>query len=61
MLKEIALVTITVSNLGQVEQAWQDHFDYRTVASGAVSTELAEHWQASRDGGCPVCADAAVQ
>ncbi len=53
MLKEIALVTITVSNLGQVEQAWQDHFDYRTVASGTVSAALAEHWQATQMQGAP--------
>lgn len=51
MLKEIAVVTITVSNLAQVEQSWQEHFDYQTVASGTVSTELAEHWQAPRMAG----------
>jgi len=51
MLKEIAVVTITVSNLAQVEKSWQEHFDYQTVASGAVSSELAEHWQAPRMAG----------
>jgi len=46
MLKEIAIVTITVANLGQVEQAWQTHFDYQTVERGTVSAELAAHWDA---------------
>jgi len=53
MLKEIAIVTLTVSNLAQVEQAWQEHFDYRTVASGDISTELASHWQAPDMAGDP--------
>lgn len=51
MLKEIAIVTLTVSNLAQVEQAWQEHFDYRTVANGNISTELATHWQAPASAG----------
>lgn len=51
MLKEIAIVTITVSNLAQVEQSWQEHFDYQTVASGTVSAELAAHWQAPQMAG----------
>ncbi|MBT8421548.1 MAG: hypothetical protein KJP03_00345 [Gammaproteobacteria bacterium] len=51
MLKEIAVVTITVSNLAQVEEAWQEHFAYTTVASGTISSELAEHWQAPRMAG----------
>lgn len=46
MLKEIAIVTIAVTNLGQVEESWRSHFDYETVAHGEVSTELATHWQA---------------
>jgi hypothetical protein len=46
MLKEIAIVTITVANLGQVEQAWQDNFGYTTTDSGTVSTELSELWDA---------------
>jgi len=51
MLKEIAIVTLTVSNLAQVEQAWQEHFDYRTVARGEISSELAAHWQAPATAG----------
>ncbi len=46
MLKEIAIVTITVCNLAQVEQAWQQHFDYQTVETGEISEALADHWQA---------------
>ncbi len=46
MLKEIAIVTITVANLSQVEQAWQEQFDYRTVDQGTIGAELAAHWQA---------------
>jgi hypothetical protein len=46
MLKEIAIVTITVSNLAQVESAWQEHFDYQVAERGTISAELSEHWQA---------------
>lgn len=46
MLKEIAIVTITVTNLGQVESAWQDQFDYRVADKGQVSEELADFWDA---------------
>jgi hypothetical protein len=46
MLKEIAIVTITVSNLTQVETAWQEHFDYQVADRGTVSAELSEYWQA---------------
>jgi hypothetical protein len=53
MLKEIALITITVSNLSQVEQAWQAHFDYRTVERGEVTAALANHWQAPKMAGAP--------
>ncbi len=46
MLKELALITITVANLGQVESAWQDNFGYEVVDRGRVSEELAGLWQA---------------
>ncbi len=46
MLKEIAIVTLTVANPALVEEAWQSQFAYRTVANGVVSAALAEHWQA---------------
>lgn len=47
MLKEIAIVTIGVTQLGQVEEAWHKHFDYQVVERGEVPAALAEHWQAS--------------
>ena len=46
MLKEIAIVTITVANLGQVEQAWQEEFGYVTTDKGTVSAELSRLWDA---------------
>jgi hypothetical protein len=46
MLKELAIITITVSNLSQVESAWKEQFEYRVRDSGTVSTELAEFWHA---------------
>ena len=51
MLKEIAIVTITVTNLGQVESAWKEHFEYRVKDRGTVSAELAEYWQAENTAG----------
>jgi hypothetical protein len=51
MLKELALITITVSNLAQVETAWQQHFDYQVADRGTVSTELAEYWDAEAAAG----------
>jgi hypothetical protein len=46
MLKEIAIVTITVANLSQVEDAWREQFDYQVTQRGAVSAALAQHWEA---------------
>ena len=46
MLKEIAIVTITVSNLSQVESSWKEQFEYRVRDTGTVSAELADYWQA---------------
>lgn len=53
MLKEIAVVTITVTNLLQVEEAWEEHFDYRVTDRGAISAALAEHWAAAAMAGSP--------
>lgn len=53
MLKEIAIVTIIVTNLSQVQLAWQKHFGYGVADSGAVSTELAEVWDAGAMAGSP--------
>jgi len=51
MLKSIAIVTIVVQQLGAIESAYQESFNYQTVQSGVVSAELAEVWSApaSRD------------
>jgi catechol 2,3-dioxygenase-like lactoylglutathione lyase family enzyme len=46
MLKSIFVVTVVVLNLGEVEDAWQDRLDYRTVDKGQLSAELAESWNA---------------
>jgi hypothetical protein len=46
MLKEIAIVTITVTNLAQVETAWKEHFAYTVADRGTVSEELSEFWAA---------------
>ena len=46
MLKEIAIVTIIVTNLGQVESAWTDFFVYQVSNRGTVSEELADYWDA---------------
>jgi len=51
MLKELALITITVSNLAQVESAWQQEFDYQVAERGKVSTELADYWDAQATAG----------
>jgi hypothetical protein len=44
MLKSIFIVTIIVQQLSSVEPAYRDHLQYRTVARGQVSAELAGVW-----------------
>jgi len=51
MLKEIALITITVANLAQVESAWEQEFDYQVAGRGKVSAELADYWGAEATAG----------
>ena len=51
MLKEIAIVTITVTNLTQVETAWKEHFDYRVKDQGTISSELSDYLNASETAG----------
>lgn len=51
MLKEIAIVTLTVANPGPVAESWSAEFDYRTVERGVISSELASHWQAPQSEG----------
>ena len=51
MLKELALITITVANLAQVESAWQQEFDDQVADRGKISTELADYWDAEDTAG----------
>lgn len=46
MLREIAIVTLTVNSLGTTENAWQTHLDYEVSGRGTVSTEVADLLQA---------------
>jgi hypothetical protein len=46
MLKEIAIVTIIVTNLSQVETAWREYFGYKVADRGEVSEQLADVWDA---------------
>ncbi|MDP6437971.1 MAG: hypothetical protein QF790_05755 [Gammaproteobacteria bacterium] len=46
MLKEIAIVTIIATNIGQVETGWEKFLGYTVADRGSVSSELSEHWQA---------------
>lgn len=46
MLKTILVVTISVLNLGSVENAWEQYLDYETVEQGVVSEALGEVWNA---------------
>jgi catechol 2,3-dioxygenase-like lactoylglutathione lyase family enzyme len=44
MLKGIVIVTLSVLNLGPVEDAYRDGLDYRTVDRGVISEELGTVW-----------------
>lgn len=46
MLKSILIVTISVLNLGGVENAYREHLDYETVDRGIVSMKLGGVWDA---------------
>ena len=46
MLKEIALITIVVTNLAQVESAWTEFFGYEVSDRGEISEQLADLWNA---------------
>ncbi|MGI9308079.1 MAG: hypothetical protein ACR2P6_02380, partial [Gammaproteobacteria bacterium] len=46
MLKEIAIITITVAKLTAVESAWEEELGYEVAARNTVSAELSEHWNA---------------
>ena len=47
MLKTILIVTIMAANLFQVEQAYRDELDYRVADRGAISSALADSWNAA--------------
>ena len=51
MLKSIIIVTISVLNLGSIEDAYQDHLGYTTVDHGALTVEVAESWDAGKMAG----------
>lgn len=53
MLKSIVIITLTVLNLGPVEQAYRDGLDYRTVERGAISGELSSVWNTPAATGRP--------
>lgn len=46
MLKSIVVVTIAVTQLGPVEEAYERYFDYLNVGSGIVSESTAAVWGA---------------
>jgi hypothetical protein len=46
MLKSIVIVTLSVLNLGPVEEAYRDDLDYATVERGTISAELGSIWNA---------------
>lgn len=51
MLKAIVIVTISVLNLGSVEDAYKDHLGYTSVDHGTLSAEVAETWDAEKMAG----------
>lgn len=53
MLKSIYIVTLLVMSVTRSEQAYEDNLDYQTVASGQVSEQLAQVWQAPGTEGAP--------
>ena len=44
MLKSIIIVTLSVLNLGPVENAWREHLGYETRERGVIGQELARIW-----------------
>jgi hypothetical protein len=48
MLKSIIIVTISVLNLGSVEDAYKDHLGYTSVDHGTLSTNVAETWNTKK-------------
>ncbi|HJP03793.1 MAG: hypothetical protein QGG65_03590 [Gammaproteobacteria bacterium] len=53
MLKEIAIVTIVATNIGQVQTGWEKFLGYTVADRGTVSAELSKHWQTPEMEGAP--------
>ena len=53
MLKEIAIITITMANLNGVDVAYRDHLGYQLVENAPVSAALASLWSAPAMAGQP--------
>lgn len=53
MLKEIAIVTIIVGNLGALEEAYREYLGYEPAGRGEISAELAGLWDAPAMQGKP--------
>ncbi len=47
MLKTILIVTISVFELGAVEDAFRDHLDYEVVERGVVTADIGRAWGAA--------------
>jgi len=45
MLKELLIITLSVTNTATVEEAYSEYFGYETVETGEVSDALADLWQ----------------
>jgi len=48
MLKSIVIVTISVLNLGSIEDAYKDYLGYTAIDKGALTTEVADAWDAGK-------------
>jgi len=51
MLKSIVIVTISVLNLGSVENAYKDYLGYTAFDKGTLTTEVADAWDAEKMAG----------
>ena len=51
MLKSIVIITISVLNLGSVEDAYKDYLSYTTVDHGALTADVAVAWDAKKMAG----------
>lgn len=51
MLKSIVIITISVLNLGSVEDAYENYLGYSTVDKGALTSEVAGAWNTDKMAG----------